>query len=102
MKSEDKFKIIVGFKPKNERVAWSRKLDKMQTLIQNMEPIENKLLELYAEKQKHMDEITQLRNIMIKDCIHPVDFLVDKITYVECKFCNDKIRVLGNGDAKKS
>lgn len=91
---DSKCKKIIAFKPKNERIAWIRKMDKMQQLIKTMEPIEDVILAKIAEKQVIMDEITELRKLMVKDCIHPIDMLVDKQTHIVCKFCNDKLRVL--------
>lgn len=91
---DSKCKKIISFKPKNERIAWMRKLDKMQQLIKTMEPIEDAILSKMAEKQVIMDEITALRKLMVKDCIHPVDMLVDNNTHIVCKFCNDKLRVM--------
>lgn len=77
--------------PKNEKNIWLRKRKKIEEFVEQVEPIEEKIRELILQKQPIYDEIAKLRNIMVKDCIHPFDLLEYKINHVLCKFCNSKI-----------
>jgi|ERR1700757_11035 len=94
---EEKINKIINAKPKNERIAFARKLKKMQELIKLLEPIEEKILDIIV-KEKHpiMDEIQELRLTMIKECVHPKEQLIyfnDDGEYVQCKFCNARLAV---------
>lgn len=97
--NEAKIDKIINAKPKNERIAFARKVKKMEELTESLEPIEAKILEIVLnEKYPIMDEIEELRATMIKECVHPKEFLVfhsyeGESPYVECKFCNAKLVV---------
>lgn len=87
------FEQISNHANRSEKTAWKRKLANMAKLIVELEPIEAEILNiLHTKKQPLLDDIQSLRDIMVNDCIHPFDFLVQKDGYVECKFCNKKIR----------
>ena len=76
-------------KNSNERLSWKRKHDKMQDIIKNkLEPVETKVLAALDEKNKILEEIQILRHQMIKECIHPKDYLIHNNTHITCKFCN--------------
>jgi hypothetical protein len=97
--SEDKIKSdidkITTYRDKNERLSWKRKKDKIEALAKELEPIEDEIRRLIVEKRKPLlDEVEDLRAIMIKECIHPRDQLVHYGTHVECKFCLAKIGVV--------
>lgn len=86
--------IIARARDKNERLSWKRKYDKMTTILETIvRPIEDKIAELLVEKTVAMDEINELRLIMIKECIHPKDHLIHYNKYVVCKFCNGKLKI---------
>ena len=87
------FKHITDSSTRNEKVSWNRKLKKMEGFIQKLNPIEDKILELHAQKMDIVDEVQVLRTIMVKECIHPYDYLVQKDDHVVCKFCNKKIGI---------
>lgn len=94
--SEDEIKKqlnkISRVKEKNERLAWKRKYDKLKAYVGELEPIENEILELIKEKKMPLVEaISDLRAVMVKECVHPKDFLVHKGNHVECKFCNTRL-----------
>lgn len=96
--ADAKIARIVNAKPKNERIAFTRKLKKIQELVESLEPIEAKILDIVLnEKYPIMDQIQELRTTMIKECVHPKDQLVyhnnGEEEYVECKFCNAKLMV---------
>ncbi len=80
----------------NEKVSWNRKLNNMSKLINELRPIEDKLLDLTNIKNELVDKISELRKIMVQDCIHPYEYLVQKDGYFECKFCYKKLMVNEN------
>ena len=67
----------------------------MQKLIEELVPIEEKILEITREeKYPIMDKIESIRTVMVNECVHPEDYLViHENEYIECKFCNKKIAV---------
>lgn len=81
---------------KNERLSWNRKKQKMQGFIKELEPIQEEMLKLIQKKQPILDKIEELRAVMVKECIHPIDYLAHKETHIECKFCNSKIRIFND------
>lgn len=76
---------------KNERLSWTRNYKKLQGLVTELAPYEEKMLELILAKQNIVDEIAVLRESMVKICVHPKDSLAHHDTYAECRFCNRKI-----------
>ena len=80
---------------KNERLSWRRKEKKMQDLLEKMEPLNQEILRLILEKQPLMDDIEELRNVMVHECVHPVKTLVHKGDHILCKFCNKKLNING-------
>ena len=77
---------------RSEKTSWNRKMDNMVKLIAKIRPIEEQILDLMAEKIPITDDVQLLRAEMVKECIHPLEQLVYKETYVECKFCGRKIQ----------
>lgn len=93
------FETISNHANRSEKTAWKRKLVNMEKLIVKIRPIEEKILDIIKnEKQPIIDDIHLLRQEMVKDCVHPFEYLVQKDGYVECKFCNKNIRA-SNGKA---
>lgn len=92
---------IANHAERSEKTAWKRKNDNMQKLLDQLRPVEQKILDIIIdEKQPILDKIAELRNTMVKECIHPFDMLVMKDDgYVECKFCGRKLKV-PDGDEK--
>ena len=91
--------LVSKTKKKNERLSWARKREKMERLVEELEPVEDRLLEIYKnEKLPILDKINELRTIMVKECVHPRDMLVHKGTHVECKFCQSKLILKQNAD----
>lgn len=87
------FESISNHANRSEKTAWKRKLVNMEKLIETIRPIEEKILDIIKdEKQPILDDIQALRQEMVKECIHPYEHLVQKDGYVECKFCNKRIR----------
>lgn len=82
---------IANHASRSEKTSWNRKMDNMVSLMATIRPIEEKIIELQAEKFPIFDEIQSLRNIMVNECIHPGEYLVVEDDHVVCKFCNKKI-----------
>ncbi len=86
--------LIANHANRSEKTAWKRKLKNMEGLLEELRPIEEKILTILAEeKQPLLDTIAELRVLMVKDCIHPYEHLIKKDGFVECKFCGKKMRV---------
>jgi len=90
-KQEQQLEFIAKHKHKNERLSWKRKNDKMQDIIKELEPIEAEMLKWVEKKQEIYQRIQELRQQMVKECIHPRDCLVYMGDYIACKFCNVNI-----------
>jgi len=85
---------IANHANRSEKTAWKRKLKNMEGLLDELRPIEEKILTIIAEeKQPMLDKIADLRSVMVKECIHPYEHLIKKDGFIECKFCGKKMRV---------
>lgn len=78
---------------KNEKLAWKRKVKKMDGLFIQLHVYEERILAIVKEKEPLMDDVALLRSEMVKECIHPKDHLVHMNTYLLCKFCEKKISI---------
>jgi hypothetical protein len=78
---------------RNEKVSWNRKMDGMQELLTKIRPIEDSITDLLAIKQPLIDQIQDVRQEMVKDCVHPYTHLIYKDDHVVCKFCYKKFVV---------
>ena len=91
-KTERQIKEKIANGPsRSEKVSWNRKMDNMVKRFAELAPIEDEILALMAKKQPIFDEIQEIRQVMVNECIHPFEYLVMKDTHVLCKFCNRKI-----------
>lgn len=93
IQQEKDFKNVVNVKDKNEKLSWTRRQKKMESMVEEMQPIDDKIIELHSARQVYLDKIIELRKQMVKECIHPKNSLVHKVTYIECKFCNAKLSI---------
>lgn len=79
---------------RSEKVSWNRKLDNLVALMAELTPVEEEIMALVVKKKiPLMDQVQELRGLMVNECIHPADYLEPKEDHVECKFCQTKIRV---------
>lgn len=78
---------------KNQRLSWRRKKKRIDELLERIEPLQQKKLDIILEMQPILDQIEEVRVKMVEECVHPIDYLVHKGTHVECKFCKSKIKV---------
>jgi len=93
------FESIADNATRSEKVAWDRKMNNMVTLLAKLKPIEEKILDLMAEKTPIIDEISALRHDMVRECVHPYTHLAINGDVVLCKFCNRKFNVVDNGNS---
>jgi hypothetical protein len=83
--------VIANASNRGEKVSWNRKMDNMVKLMTQLTPIEEQIIELQAKKIPIFDEIQQLRETMVTECVHPYEYLVVNDDHVLCKFCGTKI-----------
>ena len=76
---------------RSEKTSWNRKMDNMVKLLSTLRPIEDQIIDLQAKKIPIFDEIQGLRLQMVKECIHPYEYLLIRDTHAVCKFCEKKI-----------
>lgn len=98
MTEEEKIKkeldTVANYSDKNEKLSWKRKMKKLSDLVDDLRPYEEEILKLVLKKQPIMDKIDQLRDVMVKECIHPIDYLSHRGDHILCKFCNSRIKVV--------
>lgn len=90
---ETDFKFVSKQFDKNDKLAWNRKKVKLDLLIEQLKPFEDRMLEIIKERQPIMDKIVELRNVMVHECVHPIDSLVHKDAFIHCKFCDAKLTI---------
>jgi len=79
---------------KNDKLNWKRSYDKMhRILVTELQPLEEQIINLQVLKIPVFDKITEIRNKLVNECIHPKDMLIHKGNYIECKFCGSKITI---------
>lgn len=92
-KQSDELDKVSGFAEKNQKLSWSRKKKRIDELVERVQPIENKIMDLIREKQPILDQIDEVRDKMVKECVHPKDHLSHRGDHVLCRFCQRKINV---------
>lgn len=91
-----KLEAVANHATRSEKTAWMRKYKNMQLVYNDLKPIEDQILSLMVEKQVFTDKLTKMRNIMVEECVHPLELLSLKEKHIECKFCNRKISIPKN------
>ena len=89
----NKIELIASLPNKSETRSWERKAVAMAKLLEQLQPIEEKMLEIVAQRQPLVDEIEELRTVMTQECIHPIEHLVEHGNHIECKFCMRRLVV---------
>ncbi len=87
------FESISNFSDRSEKTSWNRKMDNMVKLIARLAPIEKQIIALQHRKMPIFDEVQELRELMVAECVHPYQQLVYQNDHVTCKFCNRNIRI---------
>jgi hypothetical protein len=106
---EDKMlKAAAMVKDKNEKLSWSRTKKNMEDIINGeLNPLSEEILEIERQHWERLqplidrrqilaDKVDEVRMKMLKTCIHPLDHLQFKGTYIECKFCSAKLSLPRN------
>lgn len=83
---------------KKDKVMFARKLEELEQIMVQIRSYEERISELMIAKQPLIDELTVLRQQMVKICVHPKDFLFSEGDHVVCKFCNKRLQVNGRED----
>lgn len=80
---------------RSEKVSWDRKMDNMVRILAKLRPIEEKIIDLLAEKGPLLDEVQSLRTEMVKECVHPYTHLTfnEQDGTIICKFCERKFAI---------
>lgn len=84
---------VANVASRSEKTSWNRKMNNMVKLLALLRPIEDKILELSAQKEPIFDEIQLLRATMRKECVHPFEYLIRKDDHILCKFCDKRIGI---------
>lgn len=90
---KDPKKIIAQQSTQLDKTSWNRKYENLQKLIAQVNDFADQIMVIENQKLPYVDEINTLRAQMVQECIHPVEFLIEKDDIVECKFCNKRIKV---------
>ena len=93
---EEQKEKLDAITPKNEKISWKRKKKNVENLLEELEPLEEQIMALMAQKTKIMDKITVTRTAMIAECIHPTESLVESADgmHMTCKFCERDIGLI--------
>lgn len=73
--------------------SWDSEVKVLETLVEKANELSDNLLLLREAQLLKIEEIMQLREVMVKDCIHPADHLVHFGTHIRCKFCETKLSI---------
>ena len=88
------FESVANASDRSEKTSWNRKMGNMVSLLAKLTPIEEQIMDLQTKKMPIFDEVQQLRELMVAECIHPFQYLVKTTDdVVTCKFCNRKVKI---------
>lgn len=90
---EDK-KNIGKIQTPADKISWKRKREKLEELVSEVQRGEDEILEIRSRNAPKIKKIEKYRETMVYECIHPYEYLVHKGQYIECKFCNKKLRIV--------
>lgn len=81
----------------SDKTAFTRKINNMKALVAKIRPLEDEMLRLITEKRPIEDAINSLREEMVRDCVHPIQYITVQDDYTAtCKFCNKRFSVSEN------
>lgn len=93
---------IANFATRGEKTAWQRQYENLEKLVRKLEPIEDKILSLTADKAKIIDELLILRKELVENCIHPFEVLEHHEGSVICKFCEKRMALPKHGETSET
>ena len=77
---------------KGDRNSWNRKRRIMDDVLDRIRPVEDQIAILKSRMEPDYARLTELRDEMLEDCIHPEDYLVGlEDGTVICKFCERRV-----------
>ena len=76
---------------RSEKTSWNRKMENMVRLLAQLRPIEEQIIALHEKKVPLFDEIQILRKEMVRDCVHPYEYVLVEKDHAKCKFCERKL-----------
>ena len=90
-----RLEYIANHATRSEKVAWDRKRSNMDRLVGHLRPLEDQILEIRSLMQPIYDEIAELRQTMVDECVHPYDMLINNNDgTITCKFCNKTMKTV--------
>lgn len=84
---------IANFSTRSEKTSWHRKFDNLVKIVAKLEAYEERIFAIMAERQPILDELQELRRVMVHECVHPFEHLAITDEHIECKFCNRRFVV---------
>lgn len=78
---------------RSEKTSWERKRKNLQNYLVKLEPLQQQVLDIEANKIPILDKISKTRTEMVETCIHPQSDLIIYEDFAVCKFCNMRINV---------
>lgn len=97
IQDQKSLELISNLSNRSEKTSWNRKMDNLVKLLTKLQPIEQKILDIIEkEKMPIQDEIHTLRQIMVNECIHPIEYLVEEKDGICCKFCDKRITIVNH------
>ena len=95
------FKQISTLATRSERSSWERKLNNLMAVMVKLKPIEDQIIALNAQRGPILDELNEIRTMMVHTCVHPQEQLVmQEVDVVQCKFCNRRLKLVKDGSTK--
>lgn len=91
---KDPKKVIHQQSTQLDKTSWQRKYDNLQKLVKQVNDLADQMSEIEALKIPIIDQIAELRQQMVQECIHPVEMLVEHEDCTICKFCDKRINLL--------
>lgn len=88
-----KAKLINNQFTQLDKSNWQRRYEKMQKLVAEVNQLADQIITLEAQKIPILDEIAETRELMVQECVHPKEFLIEQDDYITCKFCDRKFSV---------
>lgn len=93
-KQKKQLSAVSNFRNKNEKASWMRKKRNLETLVEELSPLEVEFRSVAQLKEEIIDKINEIRDEMVVECIHPLDYLVHHGTFITCRFCETKLRMV--------
>lgn len=87
------FERVSTIAPNNDRLAWKRLYKELQRHLIEYKDINDNYLEMKAKRLTLNKTISEMREKMVNECVHPKTELVYKGDHVVCKFCEKRLKL---------